>query len=185
MSMDTAAETNNRADYTAIQFWGVFINEEESRRGDKPIYNIILLEAINERMEFPELKKRVFELYNLWEPDSCIVEKKSSGSALFQELRRTGVPVSEFTPGRGSDKIARVNAVADLFSSGIVWAPDRRWAREVIDQINDFPSGRNDDQCDAMTLAMLRFRQGGFIRIESDEPEALRMFKSQRRAAYY
>jgi predicted phage terminase large subunit-like protein len=97
-----------------------------------------------------------------------------------------GIPVGEgFTPGKGQDKIARVNSVSDLFSSGIVWAPDRRWAKEVIEECNDFPSGTNDDLVDATTLALMRFRKGGFIRLPSDEPEEIQYFKSRRRKAYY
>jgi predicted phage terminase large subunit-like protein len=96
-----------------------------------------------------------------------------------------GVPVSEFTPGKGQDKISRVNAISDLFSSGIVWTPDRRWAREVVEECNDFPAGRNDDLVDSTTLALMRFRQGGFIRLPTDEPEPTQYFKSHRRGGYY
>jgi predicted phage terminase large subunit-like protein len=181
MSLDAAQETNNRADYNALLTWGVFMNEETNA------YNIILLNAVKERMEFPDLKQLVLDEYKEWEPDSFIVEKKSNGAALYQEMRRMGVPMSEFTPGKGQDKISRVNAVTDLFRSGMVWAPDRRWAREVMEECNDFPAGRNDDLVDATTLALLRFRQGGFITLPSDEPEPIQYFKSSRsrRAAYY
>jgi predicted phage terminase large subunit-like protein len=148
-------------------------------------YNIILLNAIKKRLEFPELKKMVLEEYKEWEPDAFVVEKKSNGSALYQEFRRMGVPVSEFTPGKGQDKISRVNAVSDLFSAGIVWAPDRRWAREVIEECNDFPSGVNDDLVDSTIMALMRYRQGGFIRLPSDEPEPKKQFKSRRSAGYY
>ena len=165
MSLDAAQEANNRADYNALTTWGVFQNEETS------VYNIILLNSVKKRMEFPELKAMVLEEYKEWEPDAFIVEKKSNGSALYQELRRMGVPVSEFTPGKGQDKIARVNAVSDLFSSGIVWAPDRRWAKDVIEECNDFPSGANDDLVDSTTQALLRFRNGGFLRLPTDEPD--------------
>ena len=96
-----------------------------------------------------------------------------------------GLPISEFTPGKGQDKISRVNAVSDLFRSGIVWAPSRRWAMEVLEECNDFPSGVNDDLVDSTTLALARFRQGGFIRLPSDEPEEIQLFKSKRNAAYY
>ena len=181
MSLDAAQEANTRADYNALQTWGVFFNEEVKN------YNIILLNSIQERLEYPDLKAMVLAEYKEWKPDSFIVEKKSSGSVLFQEMRRTGVPVSEFTPGKGQDKISRVNAVADLFSSGIVWIPDRRWAWEVVEEVNDFPAGRNDDMVDACTLALLRFRQGGFIRLPSDEPEPIQLFKSRRNGSrrYY
>jgi predicted phage terminase large subunit-like protein len=71
-----------------------------------------------------------------------------------------GIPVAEYTPSRGNDKTVRVNAVADLFSSGKVWAPDTRWAREVVEEIAAFPVGEHDDFVDTMTQALLRFRQG-------------------------
>jgi len=181
MSLDAAQETNNRADYNALTTWGVFFNEETNS------HNIILLNAIKQRLEFPELKELVLEEYKEWEPDAFIVEKKSNGAALYQEMRRMGVPVGEFTPGKGQDKISRVNAVSALFSGGIVWAPDRRWAREVIEECNDFPAGRNDDLVDSTTLALLRFRQGGFVKLPSDEPEPMQWFKSKRARArsYY
>ena len=179
MALDAAQETNNRADYNALTVWGVFYNEETKN------YNIILLNAIKKRLEFPDLKALVLEEYKDWEPDSFIVEKKSNGAALYQELRRMGVPVSEFTPGKGQDKLSRVNSVTDLFSSGIVWAPDRRWAHEVVEECNDFPAGTHDDLVDSTTLALMRFRQGGFIRLPSDEPEPVRLFKSHRRGGYY
>jgi predicted phage terminase large subunit-like protein len=178
MSLDAAQEANNRSDYNALTTWGVFFNEETNN------YNIILLNSIKKRLEFPELKKLVFEEYKDWEPDAFIVEKKSNGAALYQELRRMGVPVSEFTPGKGQDKISRVNAVSDLFSSGIVWAPDKRWAKDVIEECNDFPAGANDDLVDSTTQALLRFRQGGFIRLPSDEPDEQKYFR-RKQAAYY
>jgi predicted phage terminase large subunit-like protein len=179
MSLDAAQEANNRADYNALTTWGVFFNEETNN------YNIILLNAIKKRLEFPELKKLVLEEYKEWEPDAFMVEKKSNGAALYQELRRMGIPVGEFTPGKGQDKISRVNAVSDLFNSGIVWAPNRRWAKEVIEECNDFPSGVNDDLVDSTTLALMRFRQGGFIRLPNDEPEEDYLYKYRKKAAYY
>ena len=179
MSLDAAQEANNRADYNALTTWGVFFNEETNN------YNIILLNAIKKRLEFPELKAMVLEEYKEWEPDAFMVEKKSNGAALYQEFRRMGIPATEFTPGKGQDKISRVNAISDLFSSGIVWAPDRRWAKEVIEECNDFPAGTNDDLVDSTTLALLRFRQGGFIRLPSDEPEEDLLYRYRKKAAYY
>ena len=180
MSLDAAQEANTRADYNALTTWGVFLNETTNN------YNIILLNAIKKRLEFPDLKKLVLEEYKDWEPDAFMVEKKSNGAALYQELRRMGVPVGEFTPGKGQDKISRVNAVSDLFSAGIVWAPEHRWAKEVIEECNDFPSGANDDLVDSTTLALLRFRQGGFIRLPNDEADEDFLFKyGRKKAAYY
>ena len=179
MSLDAAQEATNRADYNALTTWGVFYNEETQN------FAIILLNAIKKRMEYPELKKMVLEEYKEWQPDAFMVEKKSNGSALYQEFRRMGVPVGEFTPGKGQDKIARVNAVSDLFASGIVYAPDHRWAKEVIEECNDFPAGTNDDLVDSTTLALLRFRQGGFLRLPTDEPEDNFLRQYRKKAAYY
>ena len=180
MSLDAAQEATNRSDYNALTTWGVFFNEETNN------YAIILLNSIKKRLEFPELKALVIEEYKEWQPDAFMVEKKSNGAALYQEFRRMGIPVGEFTPGKGQDKIARVNAVSSLFQGGVVYAPDRRWAKEVIEECNDFPSGANDDLVDSTTLALLRFRQGGFIRLDTDEPEdnfVKKMFR--KKAAYY
>ena len=179
MALDAAQETNNRADYNALTLWGVFFDEKSNN------FKIILLNAIKQRLEFPELKEMVLRQYKEWKPDSFIVEKKSNGAALYQEMRRMGIPIGEFTPGKGQDKVSRVNAVSDLFRSGIVYAPDRRWAWEVVEECNDFPSGTHDDLVDSTTLALMRFRQGGFIRLPSDEPEPVRQFKSRRGMAYY
>ena len=179
MSLDAAAETHNRADYTALTTWGVFYNEETNMN------NIILLNSIKERMEFPELKKRALEEYNEWEPDSFIVEKKSAGTALYQEMRRTGMNISEYTPHRGSgDKLARLNSVADMIAEGLVWVPQSRWAEEVVEEIAGFPFMSHDDLVDSTVMALMRFRLGGFLRLPTDEPEDIRYFK-QRRGGYY
>ena len=177
-SWDTAFETKNNSDYSACTTWGVWYNEEE---GNAP--QVILLDAFKDRMAFPELKEIALKHYKEWQPDAFVVEKKAAGAPLIQELRLMGIPVSEFTPSRGNDKMVRLNAVADLFTSGKVWAPDTRWAREVIEEVATFPVGEHDDYVDTTTQALLRYRQGGFISLDSDEPED-RLFQ-RRRAAYY
>lgn len=95
-----------------------------------------------------------------------------------------GIPVQEFSPSRGNDKMVRVNAVADLFTSGVVWAPDTRWAREVIEEVAAFPVGEHDDYVDTTTQALLRFRQGGFIALNSDMKEDP-LASYRRTPAYY
>jgi predicted phage terminase large subunit-like protein len=180
MSLDAAAETHNRADFTALTTWGVFMNE------DTGAYNIILLNSIKKRLEFPELKDLAFTEWNEWTPDAFIVEKKSAGTALYQELRRTGMPVTEYTPHRGSgDKLARLNSVADIVKSGLVWVPENRWAEEVVEEIAGFPFMSHDDLVDSTVMALMRFRQGGFIRLPNDEPDEIRLFKSKRHKGYY
>lgn len=178
-SWDTAFETKNNSDFSACTTWGVFYNEEE---GDSP--QVILLDAFKDRMAFPELKQIALKHYKEWEPDAFIVEKKAAGAPLIQELRNMGIPVQEFSPSRGNDKMVRLNAVADLFSSGKIWAPDTRWAREVIEEVASFPVGEHDDFVDTTSQALLRYRQGGFISLDSDERDEPSIFR-RRQAAYY
>lgn len=175
-SWDTAFLAKETADYSACTTWGVFTDEDN-------ISSIILLDAFQERLEFPDLKARAYEMYKEYEPDAFIVEAKAAGTPLIFELRRMGIPVGEYVPSRGKDKIARVNAISDLFSSGHVWAPKTRWAELVVEEFAAFPTGDHDDLVDSSTQALLRFRQGGFIRIASDEEEE--EFLLNRKADYY
>jgi len=178
-SWDTAHEVKTTSDYSACTTWGVWYNEEDNMSP-----NIILLDAFKDRMTFPELKAVALKHYNEWKPDACIIEKKAAGAPLIQELRRIGIPIQEFTPSRGNDKIVRLNAIADLFTSGKVWAPDRRWARDVVEELAAFPVGEHDDFVDTTTQALLRYRQGGFVSLETDEKDDLTL-KYRRKAAYY
>ncbi len=167
-SWDTAFLKTQRSDFSACTTWGVFYWPDDTGT-EQP--NIILLDAYKERLEFPELKKTAFEMWTDWQPDAFIVEAKAAGTPLIFELRAMGIPVSEYTPSRGNDKIARVNAVADLFASGMVWAPRIRFAEEVIEEFASFPAGEHDDLVDSSTQALLRFRQGGFLRLVTDEED--------------
>ena len=177
---DTAFEKNNRADYSAGTTWGVFKNDEDYGNS-----NLILLNTYKKRVEYPDLKRDVLAEYNMYEPDGVLIEKKASGAPLIYDLRAMGIPVQEFTPGKGQDKVARLNAVSDIIASGKVWVPNTRWAEELVDEIAEFPSGEHDDLVDATTLALMRFRQGGFLRLPSDEPEDIRYFKGHRRERFY
>ncbi len=165
-SWDTAFLKTQRADYSACTTWGVFYFPNEDGVNQP---NLILLDAYKEKLEFPELKRAAYDKYWEYEPDQMIVEAKAAGSPLIFELRAMGIPVTEFTPSRGQDKIARVNAVTDLFASGVIWCPPTRWAEEVVEECAAFPSGDHDDLVDSTTQALLRFRQGGWIRSAMDD----------------
>ena len=168
-SWDTAFLKTERADYSACTTWGVFYQEGEEDGMLTP--NIILLDAYKERLEFPELKKVSMEKYRAYSPDAFIIEGKAAGMPLIFELRQMGIPVQEYTPSRGNDKISRVNAVSDVFASGVVWSPKTRWAEEVIEEFAAFPNAEHDDLVDSSTQALLRFRQGGFVPLSSDEED--------------
>jgi len=182
MSWDTAFEKHNRADYSACTLWGVFYKEDDTGVSQA---NIILLNAFRKRMEFPELKQKALDEYREWAPDSIIIEKKASGAPLIYEMRAMGVPVQEFTPSKGNDKISRLNAVSDLFASGRVWVPNTQWAEEVVEEVASFPSGEYDDYVDSVSLAMMRFRKGGFVRTSLDEEDEIEYFKRRRHYMYY
>ena len=161
-SYDTAFLKKETADFSAITTWGVFYPNQDSGP------NLILLDALKDRYEFPELRRVALEQYQYWKPETVVIESKASGLPLTYELRKMGIPVINFSPNKGQDKHARVNAVAPLFESGVVWAPEQKFAEEVIEECAAFPYGDHDDLVDSMTQALMRFRQGGFIEHPED-----------------
>jgi len=165
-SYDTAFSKKQTADYSAITTWGVFYPNEG---GSGP--NLILLDSVKGRWDFPELKEKALELYNFWEPDTVIIEAKASGTPLTQELRAQGIPVVNFTPSRGNDKVTRVHSVSPLFEAGMVWVPDETWADELVEEVAAFPNGEFDDLVDSMTQALMRYRQGNFVQLPTDDWE--------------
>ena len=162
-SYDTAFLKKETADYSAITTWGIFRESEDSPQ------QMILLDAVKDRFEFPELRREALKLYKYWDPETVLIEAKASGLPLTYELRAMGIPVINFTPSRGNDKHSRVNSVAPIFESGQVWAPTHlQFAQEVIEECAAFPFGDNDDLVDSTTQAVMRFRQGGFINHPED-----------------
>jgi predicted phage terminase large subunit-like protein len=175
-SYDTAFLKKQTADYSAITTWGVWFPSE-----DQPA-NLILLDAIKGRYEFPELRRLALQQYKYWQPESVIIEAKASGLPLTYELRQMDIPVINFTPSKGNDKHARVNAVAPLFESGMIWAPEQKFADEVIEECAAFPNGDHDDLVDSTTQAIMRFRQGGLIGHPEDYIDEK---KPKRKRTYY
>jgi predicted phage terminase large subunit-like protein len=177
-AFDTALTTKERSDFSVCHTWGVWENEDDGTQ------NVILLNKVKGKYEFPELKQMAHEQYKEWEPDSVIVEAKASGQPLIDEMRRSGIFVQDFSPGKGQDKIARLNAVADMFASGHVWFPENAWAAATVEEILAFPAGEHDDEVDTMTLALMRIRKGGLLRLSSDHEDNDPYYKG-RRPAYY
>ena len=177
-SYDTAFSKKETADYSAITTWAIFQSPDQDTQA------LILLDAKRVRLDFPELKRLAYEEYKYWEPDCVLIEAKASGTPLTQELRRMGIPVTAYTPSRGQDKIARMNSVAPIFESGMVWAPDESFAEEVIEEMASFPFGDNDDYCDSATMALMRFRQGGFLSLQGDYPEEAEFLRRDRQVYY-
>ena len=164
-SYDTAFSKRETADYSAITTWGVFYPEESG------IPALILLDSKKGRWDFPQLKQMAFDEYKFWDPDTVIVEAKASGTPLTQEMRQMGIPVVNFTPSRGNDKITRVHSVSPLFEAGMVWCPDTTFADELVEEVASFPNGEHDDLVDSMTQALMRYRQGNFVQLPTDDWE--------------
>jgi predicted phage terminase large subunit-like protein len=177
-SYDTALTTNSRSDYSVCHTWGTFTSEADGSN------NVILLNSVKGKYEFPELKVMAHEQFANWEPDSVIVEAKASGQPLIDEMRRSGIFVQDFSPGKGQDKIARLNSVADMFASGHVWFPETSWAATTVEEILAFPAGEHDDEVDTMTLALIRIRKGGLLSMKNDLEDE-QFFRNSRRPAYY
>lgn len=177
-SFDTALTTKERSDFSVCHTWGTFTNDDDGTQ------NVILLNKVKGKYEFPELKKMAHDQYEEWQPDSVIVEAKASGQPLIDEMRRSNIFVQDFSPGKGQDKIARLNAVADMFASGHVWFPETAWAAQTVEEILAFPAGEHDDEVDTMTLALMRIRKGGLLRLSTDR-EDNEVFHRSRRAAFY
>ena len=176
-SYDTAFSKRETSDFSAITTWGVFYPEESGTPG------LILLDSQKGRWDFPELKEVALDQYKYWDPDTVIVEAKASGLPLTHELRTMGIPVVNFTPSKGNDKVTRVHSVAPLFEAGMVWAPDETFADELIEEVAAFPNGEYDDLVDSMTQALMRYRQGNFVTLPTDDLEDGE--SSVRMRAYY
>ena len=174
-SYDTAFSARTTADFSAITTWGVFTNEATNKQ------NIILLDAQKGRWDFPDLKRIALEENKYWQPEQIVIEAKATGLPLTHELQAMGIPVINFTPSRGNDKLVRVNSISPLFESGMVWAPDYKWAEEVIEECAAFPYGRYDDYVDSTTQALMRYRQFGALVHDYDEE----MEKPERRNISY
>ena len=167
-SYDTAYSKKQNSDYSAISTWGVF-----QPTPDDPD-SIILLDAQKGRWDFPELKRVAYEEYKYWDPDMTLIESKASGTPLTHELRRLGIPVVNYSPTRGHDKSTRMHSVAPIFESGLVWAPEKKFAEDMIEECAAFPFGKNDDLCDTMSQALMRFREGGLVSLHDDYLEDTR-----------
>ena len=166
---DTAYSKKETADYSVISTWGVFVPSADSGP------NLILLSVKRGRWDFPELKRVAKDEYRYWNPDNVLIEAKATGTPLQQELRKMGIPVTMYAPGgrkSGQDKISRANAVAPILESGMIWYPEQQdWAEEMVEECAAFPNGSHDDQVDAAIMAWMRFRQGNFMSLATDEED--------------
>ena len=180
-TMDTAYSKKETADFSVIATWGVFRPNADEGPG------LMLLSVKKGRWDFPELKRVAKAEYVYWQPDNVLIEAKATGTPLQHELRKMGIPVTMYSPGgrrTGQDKVSRANAVAPILESGMVWYPeDEEFAQDMVEECAAFPNGSNDDQVDAMVMALMRFRQGNFVSLQDDDDEEREI--SDRVVEYY
>lgn len=174
---DTAFEKTEESDYSARTTWGLFEHEETP---GKPEINLMLLERLNERLSFPELKREAKEHNVAWAPDRILIEKKASGHSLIHEMHEAGIRVTPVNPG-SRDKVFRAHMVEDILKSGRVWYVPRTWAYEVITQCAKFPMAENDDLVDTCLMAWAFVRRMGMIDLPDDEDAEMKLFSQPRR----
>lgn len=158
-SWDTAYSERDMINnsYSACTTWGVFWNKAQQRDC------MILLNVWFDRVDYPTLRKKAADLDTDKKPDTHLIEKKASGLALVQDLRRSGLLVREYTPT--TDKVSRAYAIQPMLESGQVWIPDRKWAKHFAYLMGTFPTGVNEseDLADTFTQAALYIRNGFYV----------------------
>jgi predicted phage terminase large subunit-like protein len=193
--MDTAIEEDESADFSARTTWGIFKHSDTGDPRDER-YCCILLEHMNERLGFPDLRREV-HAYNLeHKPDRILIEKRASGAPLLKELRRKGLPVSGWLPQGGSryskGKIPRAHAASVVLEQGCVWYPDREWCEKVILQCANFPFDEFDDLVDTCTMAWMFLRRTWWLGLgdeagvddDAEDEDAANVGRGEQRRLY-
>jgi predicted phage terminase large subunit-like protein len=166
-SYDTAFMAKEEADYSARTTWGVFYYASEDgiyRQG------VVLLEAFQDRLEYPELREEIKRSAKEYKPDVILIEEKGSGISIGQELRRTTNLPIRMQQVKG-DKITRAHLASSFLEGGAVWYMQREWAKEVIKQCADFPKGSHDDIVDTCTMCWNFLRKRYKLEMEIDTEE--------------
>lgn len=180
---DTAFEAEEENDFTARTTWGMFRYSDTGNPKDETVH-AMLLERLNERLEFPDLRTEAIGHHHDWKPDYTLIEKKASGHSLIQELRTSGVPIRAVDPG-SKDKVYRAHLVASVLKDGRVWYIPRNWAYDVIHQCAKFPTGEHDDLVDTVVMALAYMRRMHMIELPEDEKDdELKLFSEPKRRLY-
>ena len=177
-SYDCATSEKTHNDPTACTVWGVFKPND-----DKPM-SVMLIDCWTEYLQYPELRPRVVEEFSSIygdedefghgkKVDMILIEDKSAGISLVQDLQRAGLPVRSYNPGK-ADKMMRLNIVSPIIQRGRVYLPEstkkagaaRDWCEPLINQICSFPEARHDDLVDSTSQALRILRDIGFLVID-------------------
>jgi predicted phage terminase large subunit-like protein len=162
-SLDTAYTEKEENDPSALSIWGVFRDKASNPK-------IILMVCWQERMLIHDLVTRVGADCKKYKVDRLIIEDKAAGHSVSQELARLfgnfdfGIELVNPRTGfiSSPDKVARLQTVVHLFAEGMIWAPDKEWADEMIKQCALVPRAVHDDLADSMSQALLYLRRSGW-----------------------
>ena len=177
-SYDCATSDKTQNDPTAALTLGVF------KPLDAPM-SVMVIDVWNERLQYPDLRPRVIAEYNNVygaeegksvggkKVDLILVEDKSAGISLIQDLQRAYLPVQAYNPGK-ADKMQRLSIVANIIQAKRVWIPEssnrkgyvRDWAEGFVSQICSFPECTHDDMVDAASQGLRYLRDAGWLDID-------------------
>lgn len=168
---DTAIEVGEENDYTARSTWGVFFNESTK------LYNAILLSGWQDKIEAADLPDLVREHIKRFGPDRVLIEKRASGHALIQELRRGNLPVSGWLPPEGSrhnkGKVPLAHIASIMLEAGAVWYMDTESCEDVINNCAQVPvsAGEHDDLANTAIIALIELRLRFWIETRTDDED--------------
>jgi predicted phage terminase large subunit-like protein len=178
-SYDPATSEKTMNDPTACTIWGVFERDDAGTC-------LILLDSWDGHYAYPELRRRVIDDFkevvygadNTFgkgrKTDLVLMEDKSAGISLIQEIQGSGIPIRGYNPGR-ADKVQRLNIVAPLVAKGKVFVPEdmnkkgehAEWAKKFLRQVCSFPdAGGHDDYVDSMSQALRVLRDSGWVTLD-------------------
>ena len=178
-SYDPATSEKTHNDPTACVVLGIFDREDAGTC-------VMLMDAWDEHLAYPELRRKIREDFkevvygadNTFakgkKADLILMEDKSAGISLIQELQAGGMPVRSYNPGR-ADKVQRINIVAPLIAKGKVFVPEdpenegevAPWAKKFIRQVCSFPEAKgHDDYVDALSQGLRVLRDAGWLQLD-------------------
>lgn len=162
---DTAFKEGQENDYSARTTWGVFKKQDVygfSR------YNLLLLEHMNKRLNFPELRHEAFRSAMEYRPNVILVEDKASGQSLIQELRMKDLPVKKVKFMKNESKLSRAHSASPILEQGAIHYIPMRWSKRVISQCAQFPMGDHDDIVDTCIDTWLWLRRRFWVQLADD-----------------
>lgn len=161
LTFDTALKEKELNAYSVCQVW------VETNRG------LFLLHIWRRKCRYPELKRQAIMLCQEWMGHEILIEDKSTGSVLIQDLQEEKkYPIKAIDPG-GVDKVMRMEAEASSIDSGLCWLPETidieidsgiivhkcEWLPAFEEECRDFPNSEYKDQIDPMSQFLKTVRE--------------------------